>query len=86
MVDLDEIAGAIVDRIEADQHVDEFKRTVQHEDGSTTTFRVDVTDVDATHFTVRGVRQNGGDHHELAAVRLARGDRKRLADWLGESP
>lgn len=87
MNDVEKLAGAILDQLDIDPGVKEFKRTVQHDDGSSETFRIDVTEMDATHFVVAVVRQRGDRGRQESGPRtFARGDRQGFARWLQGDP
>lgn len=84
---IDEMAGAILARIDAELGVQEFKRTVEHDDGTTETFRIDITGITESQFTAASVRQRGeGPRRESGAKVFARGDRQGFASWLAGDP
>ena len=87
MTDVEGLAEAILDAIDADPGVKEFKRTIQHDDGTTETFRVDITEIGEDRFVAASVRQRGeGGRRESGPVVFSRGDRRGFAAWLASEP
>lgn len=87
MTEIEELAGAILDQLDVDPGVKEFKRTVQYDDGTGETFRIDVTEVTASEFVAAVVRQpDEGGRRESGPRRFARGDRRGFAAWLAGEP
>ena len=87
MTDVEGLAEAILDEIDADPGIKEFKRTLQHDDGTTETFRVDITEIGEDRFVAASVRQRGeGGRRESGPVEFSRGDRRGFAAWLASEP
>ena len=87
MTDVEELAAAVIDGLDDDPGVKEFKRTIQHDDGSTETYRVDIIAQDEASFTAATLRQWGDrSRKENGPARFARSDREGFARWLGENP
>jgi hypothetical protein len=82
MDEVEEMAGAILDGLDADPGVKEFKRTVQHDDGTSEMFRVDVTEIGEGRFVAASVRQRGERRRESGPKEFSRGDRRGFAAWL----
>lgn len=87
MISIESMAAAILDRLAPHAVVEEFKRTVQNDDGSTDTFRIDLTGITESHFTAAVVRQrNDGPRQELGPRQFARSDVQGFARWLASDP
>ena len=86
MTDVQAMADAIIRLIDAEPGVKEFKRTIQHDDGSSETYRVDITEIGPTRFVASSVRQvGGGARRETGPKQFTRSDRQGLATWLSSS-
>ena len=83
MTPWEEVADAILEPRAIGPVPQEFKRTIQLDDGSTETLRIDVTDKDETHLVIAAVRQGADGHRrEFGPKRFLRDDRENLSRWL----
>ncbi len=83
MTQFEAIAHAVLDGLGDWSGATEFKRTVQHDDGTHESLRIDIIEADADGFLAVLVRQKGeGPRQESGPARFSRLDPKRFAQWL----